>query len=352
MRMHYLVAFAVLILTSALSAAPQRAPDRESAIPRTADGKPNLQGIWQAASTASADLQDHAASLNMLAGRSVLAGGAAIPYQPWAAAKRAENFQNRLKDDPLNQCYMPGTPRIMYMDFPFQIFQTPAAIAMTFEWSLIYRLIYTDGSPHRTDVTEDWMGDSRGRWEGDTLVVDVGNYNDKTWFDMAGDFHSDALHVVERYRMTDRDTIQYEATIEDAKVFTKPWTISLALHRRTERDRLYEYVCQAEVEEANGAFTREARTWYPGDGTTPAAMPIPAAVSAGPVKIATNIRRTADGKPDLQGFYESKTPGANQGIQRLGDRPGVIVDPAGREASAAAVVRERNRQPESSRARV
>ncbi len=126
MRIQYLVTFAALALTSALSAAPERTPTRESAIPRTADGKPNLQGIWQAASTASADLQDHAASLNMLAGRSVLAGGAAIPYQPWAAAKRAENFQNRLTDDPLNQCYMPGTPRIMYMDFPFQIFQTPS----------------------------------------------------------------------------------------------------------------------------------------------------------------------------------------------------------------------------------
>ena len=328
MRMHYLVAFAALALTSALSAAPERTPARESAIPRTADGKPNLQGIWQAASAASADLQDHAASLNMLAGRSVLAGGAAIPYQPWAAAKRVENFQNRLKDDPLNQCFMPGTPRIMYMDFPFQIFQTPTAIAMTFEWSLIYRLIYTDGSPHKKDVTDDWMGDSRGRWEGDTLVVDVGNYNDKTWFDMAGDFHSDALHVVERYRMTDRETIQYEATIEDAKVFTKPWSISLALHRRTERDRVYEYVCQDEVEETNGAFTREARTWYPGDGTTPPAMPIPTWVSATPVKVTANVRRTLDGKPDLQGFYESNTPGANQGIQRLGRRPGVIVDPA------------------------
>jgi hypothetical protein len=328
MRVHYLVTIAALGLSSALSAAPQRTPARESAIPRLADGKPNLQGIWQAAGTASADLQDHAASLNMLAGRSMLADGAAIPYQPWAATKRAENFQHRLADDPINHCYMPGTPRIMYMDFPFQIFQTPTAIAMTFEWSLIYRLIYTDGSPHQKDVTENWMGDSRGRWEGDTLVVDIGNYNDKTWFDMAGDFHSDALHVVERYRLTDRDTIQYQATIEDPQVFTKPWTISLPLRRRSERDRLHEYVCQAEVEETNGAFTREARTWYPGDGTTPPAMPIPALASAAAATVTGNIQRTADGKPALQGFYESKTPGANQGLQRHGSQRGVIVDPA------------------------
>src|SRR5262249_46498855 len=154
------------------------------------------------------------------------------------------------------------------------------------------------------DVTENWMGDSRGRWEGDTLVVDVANYNDLTWFDMAGDFHSDALHVVERYRMTEPDTIQYEAVIEDAKVFTKPWTITLALRPRTDRDRLYEYVCQAEVEETNGAFTREERTWYPGDGTTFPAMSMPVRASGDSGKVAVKIRRTADDKPDLQGFYE------------------------------------------------
>src|SRR6185436_14744489 len=316
MTFHRLIGVAIataFVLPHTSAAAQTRPSVPESAIPRLADGKPNFQGIWQATSAAAADLQDHGASLNMLAGRSVLSGGGAIPYQPWAAAKRAENFRNRLKDDPLNQCYFPGTPRIMYMDFPFQIFQTPDAVAVTFAWSQMYRLIYTNGRPHATDVTDTWMGDSRGRWDGDVLVVDITNYNDKTWFDMAGDFHSDALHVVERYRMTAPDAIQYEATIEDSKVFTKPWTISLALHRRTERDRLYEYVCQAEVEETNGAFTRETRTWYPGDGTTPPAMPIPAQGSPAPAKVTANIRRTADGKPDLQGFYESKTPGANQG---------------------------------------
>ncbi len=166
---------------------------------------------------------------------------------------------------------MPGVPRIMYLDFPFQIFETSQAVAITFEWSLVYRLIYTDGSQRPADL-DSWMGDSRGHWEGDTLVVDVGNYNDKTWLDMAGDFHSNALHVVERYHMTDPDTIQYEATLEDSKVFTKPWTIRIPLRRRTDRDRLFEYICQAEVEETTGAFTREDRTWYPGGGTPPPAM--------------------------------------------------------------------------------
>src|SRR5580692_9793408 len=259
MHLQRLSTITAIALSTALIAAAQQS------LPRTADGKPNLGGIWQATTTAAADLQDHVEGYNMLAGRSVVAGKE-IPYQPWAAAKKAENFKIRQKADPLNQCYLPGTPRIMYMEYPFQIFQTPQAVAITFEWSLVHRLIYTDGTQHPADI-DTWMGDSRGHWDGDTLVVDVARYNDKTWFDIAGDFHSDALHVVERYRMTDPDTIQYEATIEDSKVFTKPWTISVALQRRTDRDRLFEYICQAEVEETNGAFTREAKTWYPGDGT-------------------------------------------------------------------------------------
>jgi len=306
----------------------------QATIPRTADGKPNLAGIWQASGTASADLQDHSARYNMPAGRSVVVGGAEIPYQPWAAAKKAENFQDRQKADPLNQCYIPGVPRVMYLDFPFQIFQTPQAIAIAFEWSLDYRLIYTDGSKHPADL-DGWMGDSRGRWDGDTLVVDVSNNNDKTWFDMAGDFHSDALHVVERYRMTDPDTILYEATIEDSKVFTKPWTIALALHRRKDRDRLFEYVCQAEAEEASGAFTREQRTWYPGSGPQPPDIALPTTPPAirGPVNAVTSIRRKPDGKPDLQGFYVPDAGGANYGLEKhAGDSltpggRGVIVDP-------------------------
>jgi len=330
---HHLATITAFALTSALIAAPARTPGPQTALPRTADGKPNLDGIWQASSTAAADLQDHAAGLNLLAGRSVIVGGV-IPYQPWAARKKAENFQNRQKADPLAQCYMPGVPRMMYTDYPFQIFQTPQAVAITFEWSLVYRLIYTDGTPH-SDNPDLWMGDSRGRWEGDTLVVDVANQNDQTWFDMAGDFHSNALHVIERYRMTDPDTIQYEATIDDPKVFTKPWTINLSLHRRTDRDRLFEYVCQAEVEEVSGAFPREERTWYPGNGATPPAAakadtPHP---PASPVKAGAGIHRMADGKPNLQGFYESGAGGANQGLERRGgggDLPpgrGIIIDP-------------------------
>jgi len=232
-----------------------------STLPRTADGKPNLQGIWQVRNRASYDLQDHAARHGMPAGAGVVEGGE-IPYQSWASARKQQNYANRETADPLSKCYMPGVPRIMYMEFPFHIFQTRDHIAINFEWSSVFRLIYVNGKPGPTGI-EFWMGDSRGRWEGDTLVVDVKNQNDKTWFDMAGNFHSDALHLVERYTMLNADTIQYEVTIEDPKVFTRPWKISMPLYRQKDMTRILEYQCQAEAEEASGAFERDPRTWYP-----------------------------------------------------------------------------------------
>jgi hypothetical protein len=238
-----------------------QAPAPVRTIPRTGDGKPNFQGIWQVRNRAAVDLQDHAAKFGMPAGKGVVEGGE-IPYQPWAAAKKHENYAKRQTADPLAQCFMPGVPRIMYMEYPFQIFQTRDHVAITFEWSSVFRLIYTNGKPGPKGI-DFWMGDSRGHWEGDTLVVDVKDHNDKTWFDMAGNFHSDALQVVERYTMTDPDTIQYEVTIEDSRVFTIPWKISMPLYRQKDMTRILEYQCQAEAEEASGAFERDPRTWYP-----------------------------------------------------------------------------------------
>lgn len=235
------------------------APSRT--LPRTADGKPNLQGIWQVRNRASYDIEDHAAKHGMPAGKGVVEGGQ-IPYRPEAAKKKEENFTNRAKADPLAQCFMPGVPRIMYMEFPFHIFQTREHIAMTFEWSSVYRLVYTNGKPGPVGI-DFWMGDSRGRWEGDTLVVEVKDHNDKTWFDMAGNFHSEDMTLVERYAMLDADTIQYEVTITDPKTFTRPWKISMPLHRVKDIPRILEYQCQAEAEEANGLFERDPKTWYP-----------------------------------------------------------------------------------------
>ena len=143
------------------------------------------------------------------------------------------------------------------------------------------------------------MGDSRGRWEGDTLVVDVTDHNDRTWFDMAGNFHSEALRLVERYTMLDADTIQYEVTIEDPKVFTRPWKISMPLYRQKNMDRILEYQCQAEAEEANGAFERDPRTWYPNQEITLTGeqmtdtLPCPLMLAARVVPLATPARQSA-----------------------------------------------------------
>ena len=252
----------VLILSTALISCSRSTPSSNTSLPRTADGKPDLSGIWQVHNRAAADLEDHIARFGLPAGKGVVQGGP-IPYQEWAAKKKIENAKNRQTLDPLENCYLPGVPRIMYMEFPFQIFQTPDHIAMTFEWSQVHRTIYTNGAPALEGI-DFWMGDSRGKWEGDTLVVDVRDHNDRTWFDMAGNFHSDALRLVERFTMLDPDTIQYEVTIEDPKVFTRPWKISLPLNRHKNMDRILEYQCQAEAEEASGAFERDPRTWFPG----------------------------------------------------------------------------------------
>jgi hypothetical protein len=210
---------------------------------RTADGKPNLNGIWQVLNTAAWNIQDHTGQLGVPAGQSVVEGND-IPYQPWAAAKRKENFANRRTADPDAKCYLPGVPRATYMPFPFQIVQTPKYLAIIYEYAHGRRIIYTDGTRHPEGALDFWMGDSRGRWEGDTLVVDVTNFNDQTWFDWAGNFHSEALHVVERYTPSGLDRIMYEATIEDPKVFTKLWKMSMPLYRRVDKNlKLLEYEC-------------------------------------------------------------------------------------------------------------
>jgi hypothetical protein len=208
-----------------------------------AQPKPDLSGIWQAVNTASWDLQDHSGALGIPPGIGVVDGNE-IPYQPWAAAKKQQNFANRHSADPAEaNCFLPGVPRATYMPYPFEIVQTPKLIAIRYEFAHALREIPMDGSAH-SDLTDTWMGDSRGRWDGNALVVDVTNFNDQTWFDEAGNFHSDALHVVERYTLADKDHLLYEATIEDPKVFTRPWKISMPLYRRVEKTaKLLEYEC-------------------------------------------------------------------------------------------------------------
>ncbi|MBI4888845.1 MAG: hypothetical protein HY824_17230 [Acidobacteria bacterium] len=227
-------------------------------VPRTADGKPDLNGIWQAIGTANWNLQDHqartgpvlelGATFAIPAGQGVVEGND-IPYQAWAVAKQKENYDNWLTRDPEVKCYLPGVPRATYMPYPFQIVQTGGNdILMAYEYASASRVIRMGKvEPPPVDT---WMGQSAGRWEGDTLVVDVTGFNDQTWFDRAGNFHSEALHVVERFTPVHADLVDYQATIEDSKVFTRPWTLRMPLYRRHDRNvQLLEFKCVEFVEE-------------------------------------------------------------------------------------------------------
>src|SRR5690348_2404886 len=239
--------------------------------PRGADGKPDLNGIWQALNEANYDLEAHVARPAMalrpgpygpVPAAAVLALGAVgavppslgvveggeIPYKPEALATRKQNQEDWLNRDPEIKCYLPGVPRATYMPYPFQIVQSSSAMTFVYEYAGAVRNIYLkDPGPALADS---WMGQSVAHWEGETLVVNVTDMIDKTWFDRAGNFHSDKLHVVERYTRTSPDVIAYEATIEDAGVFTRPWKISMPLYRRQEKNaQILDFKCVEFVEE-------------------------------------------------------------------------------------------------------
>lgn len=220
-------------------------------VPKAYDGHPDLSGIWQAMGTADWDLEDHAPEAGPFyqlgaigaipPGRGVVEGGD-IPYKTEALAKRKENRANRWKNDPELKCYMPGIPRAAYLPYPFQIVQSANVVLMAYEFASTNRVINM-GAPKEAAV-DTWMGTANGKWEGDTLVVDNRGFNDLSWLDRSGNYHSDALHVVERYTRTDRDHIRYQATIEDPKVFTRPWKIALTLYRDVDPNAtLAEFKC-------------------------------------------------------------------------------------------------------------
>lgn len=238
---------------------------------RLADGRPDLNGIWQALNEANFDLESHGArpAMALRAGPAgpvpaapVLALGAVgavpgslgvveggvIPYRPEALARKKSNQENWLTLDPEIKCFLPGVPRATYVPHPFQIIQSQSAIYFAYAYAGAGRNIFMKNpGPAPIDT---WMGWSAGRWDGDTLVIDVTGLNESTWFDRAGNYHSEALHVVERYTRTGPDHLQYEATIDDPKVFTRPWKISMPLYRRMERNaQLLEFKCVEFVEE-------------------------------------------------------------------------------------------------------
>jgi hypothetical protein len=217
----------------------------------TGRARTDLSGIWQAASTAHWDLEPHAAEagpvpqlgalLAVPPGPGVVVGGS-IPYLPGALERRRENRAQRWTADPEIKCFMPGVPRANYMPYPFQIVQGTDTIMMTYEFADAVRIVnMKDPGPAPANS---WMGWNVGRWEGNTLVVDVTAQHDDTWLDRSGNYHSDELHVVERYTLRSPDVLLYEATIEDPKVFSRPWTLRVPLYRQVEENaQLMEFKC-------------------------------------------------------------------------------------------------------------
>jgi hypothetical protein len=269
-------AIAAAIVIAVISVSMTRTAGQASTGARTADGKPNFTGVWQTNNEANWDLQAHGArpgavtqrgiypyayaevpaapvlALGAAAGvpgsLGVVQGDAQIPYTPEALARKQENAAHWIDRDPELKCYLPGIPRAMYMPYPFQMTQSTTKIQMAYTFTNAARTIHLDKVEGPPDDT--WMGHSVGRWEGDTLVVDVTNFNDKTWFDRAGNFHSDALHVVERFTPITADALRYEVTVEDPKVFTRPWKIAMPIYRRLEPNiQLLDYPCIEFAEE-------------------------------------------------------------------------------------------------------
>jgi len=266
MRNRFLIATSAALLMAVavtMAQAPQApAAGRAAAAPayrapRTPDGKPNLNGIWQAINEANWDIEAHSAAPSpikelgasgaMPAGAGIVEGGT-IPYLPEALKKKKENQANRLKLDPEVKCYLPGVPRAVYQPYPFQIIQSTKHIMMLHTFAGAVRTVYM---ADQTEAPADsWMGWSNGKWEGESLVVDVTSLNDQTWFDRAGNWHSDALHVIERYTAIGPDALQYESTIDDPKVFTRQWKMSMPLYRRLEKNaQILEYKCVEFAEE-------------------------------------------------------------------------------------------------------
>ena len=244
------VLLALILTSTPYHAQTQAQPAQSYRAPRTKDGKPDLNGIWQAVNTANWDIEGHGAAagpfwqlgaeFSVPPGLGIVEGGP-IPYKPEALQKKKEDSADRMNRDPEIKCYLPGVPRAMYMPYPFQIIMSPEYIMMAFEYAGAVRTVYMN---HKDAPADSWMGWSNGHWEGETFVVDTTDFNDQSWFDRAGNFHSDALHVVERFTAADKDHLNYEATIEDPKVFTRPWKISMPLYRIVEKNaQILEYKC-------------------------------------------------------------------------------------------------------------
>ena len=263
MRATNFTACVALILSAfiaALSAQVAPPADKRWEPSRTRDGQPDIQGYWSQRSNITtysiqAGLEDRAEHVRIggqdpQQGRPIIdPPNGLIPYQPWAAEtaalRRAEHTKPSRPDlfDAVSRCFMSGVPRIVYQG-NMRILQFPTSIVMLHEFGHQYRVIHLDGRPHVGETITLWMGDSRGRWEGNTLVADVTNHNDKTWFDIVGGFHSDAMRITERWTFTSQDRIDYVATIDDPKVFTQPWKLQVQLGRNPPEEQYEHAICE------------------------------------------------------------------------------------------------------------
>ncbi len=256
-RILVLTVVTAVVLGWGVAPPPVQAQTTDYQAPRTAAGTPDLNGIWQANNAAHWDIEPHGASkgtvrdlgaLDAMPGGLGVVDGGEIPYRPDALAQRNENFADRLHRDPAIKCYLPGVPRATYMPYPFQIIQGQAHIMFVHEFANAVRTVYMQD--HTAAPAPSWMGWSNGRWEGDTLVIETAGFNGMTWFDRAGNFHTDGLRVVERISARSPETLNYEVTIEDPNVFTRPWTMRMPLYRRVEENaELLEFRCVPFVED-------------------------------------------------------------------------------------------------------
>jgi len=207
---------------------------------KTEFGHPNLEGIWQPRTSGAAySILPHPGGFFLGQGSETgIVEGGVLPYQPWAL-EQVKYRRDHVELDPTGHCHYEGVPHSLY--FTFQIFQTPTQIAFVHENMHAWRLIYLTGEHPKDYLT--WMGDSRAHWDGNTLVVDVTDNNDKSVFDMAGHFHSDQLRVVERYTLQDENTLIWEATLTDPKVFTRPVKMHFPLVRAAKDYAIMESGC-------------------------------------------------------------------------------------------------------------
>jgi hypothetical protein len=240
-------------------------------IPRATDGHPDLSGVWQTLNTAHWNLEPHVSAYPVVIelgaqfavppGQGVVEGGT-IPYLPEALAERQRRFENRLNDDPEGKCYLGGVPRSTYMPYPLQIFQSPKDMVIVYQFATGFRRIFVDGQEEAP--LDAWMGWSNGRWDGDTFVVTVTGLNGLTWLDRAGNYASGNARITERYSLLGPNHMQYEATIDDPTVFSRPWTIRMPLYRIVDEDyRMLEFKCEPYAEEKIYGHLRKPGTEPP-----------------------------------------------------------------------------------------